>query len=184
MEFDFSRNYFQLFGLEVSFQIDEGRLDSQYQSLQSQHHPDRFVEGDEQEKRIAMQATTFINEAYKILKEPQARARYMLELQDVVFDLEKDTTQDMNFLLEQMNLREQIDEVGAHDDAQTDPLDLLDELHRQAQKEKKQLIEEFENYFDHKNWDQAKEVVLKLQFYARLQQQINHKQEALEEQMM
>ncbi len=89
MTFDFSRNYFELFGLEALFIIDDDQLVRRYQQLQSEYHPDRFVDSDEQQKRIAMQATTFINEAYKTLRDEQARARYMLELQNVPFNAEK-----------------------------------------------------------------------------------------------
>lgn len=180
MQFDFSRNYFELFDLAILFQVDETQLVSQYQKLQSEFHPDRYIDSDEQQKRVAMQATTHINEAYKTLRDEQSRARYMLELEGIQFDIEKDTTQDMDFLMAQMNLREQIDEV----DSQTDPLDSLDELTSQSRKDKKNLIQAFQEHYLAQRWDEAKEVVLKLQFFARLQQQIKQKQETLEEQLM
>ena len=180
IKFDFSRNYFELFGLEVLFQIDDALLVGNYQKMQSEFHPDRYVDGDEQQKRMAMQATTYINEAYKTLRDDQSRARYMLELQGLHFDVEKDTTQDMEFLMSQMNLREQIDEVDSKDD----PLDCLDELSSQSRKDKKNLILAFQEHYLAQRWDEAKEIVLKLQFFTRLQQQINQKQEALEEQLM
>lgn len=179
MQFDFSRNYFELFGLEAIFQIDDDQMIAAYQRLQSQYHPDRYIDSDEQQKRIAMQATTFINEAYKTLRDDQARARYMLELHQVPFDIEKDTTQDMDFLMAQMTLREQIDEV----DTQPDPLDSLDELNSQSRNAKKQLIQVFQDCYGEQRWDDAKQVVLKLQFFARLQDQIKQKQEALEDQI-
>lgn len=180
MEFNFSRNYFELFELETRFHIDTAKLANQYQALQSQFHPDRFVEGNDQAKRIAMQATTFINEAHKTLQDESLRARYLLELQNVPFNTEKDTTKDMDFLMAQMSLREQIDEV----DRQEDPLESLDDLARQSKQEKSQLIENYQTYFNTQQWDEAKEVVLKLQFFTRLQQQINQKQEALEDQIL
>ena len=180
MEFDFSQNYFGLFGLEVGFQIDEKSLNSQYQQLQSQFHPDRFATSSDQEKRIAMQATTFINEAYDTLREPQSRARYLLELAGVGFDIEKDTTQDMNFLVAQMSLREKIDEVNGREN----PLDELDELELAARQEKQQLTENFQNQYLKQDWEQAKETVLKMQFFNRLQQQIHSKQEQLEEELL
>ncbi len=180
MEFNFSRNYFELFELEVQFQIDADVLVSQYQQLQTQFHPDRFVESNNQDKRVAMQVTTFINEAYKTLQEHQSRARYLLELQGVHFDIEKDTTQDMDFLMAQMSLREEIDEVGGQDD----PIESLDELASKARKEKAQLIESFQLQYNNKQWDEAKDIVLKLQFFNRLQQQISQKQEALEDALL
>ena len=180
MEFNFSQNYFELFNLEVKFLINVDELLKAYQKLQSEYHPDRFVESEDQEKRIAMQATTFINEAYKTLYEEQLRARYMLELQGMSFDVEKDTTQDMDFLMDQMSLREEIDEVDKRDD----PLEYLDKLAGQARQQKTELIENYQCQYDAKAWDEAKEVVLKLQFFTRLQQQISNKQEALEDELL
>jgi molecular chaperone HscB len=180
MDFDFSRNYFELFSLDQSFVIDDNQLMGCYQQLQSQYHPDRFIDGDDQQKRIAMQATTFINEAYKTMRDDQSRARYMLELQGVAFDEEQDTTQDMEFLMAQMSLREQIDEVDSKDD----PLESLDTLESQSRKDKKKLIEAFQNHYLEQDWSEAKEAVLKLQFFSRLQQQINQKQEMLEDKLI
>ena len=180
MDFDFSRNYFELFGLAIDFQIDRPTLTAGYQKQQSQFHPDRYIDSDDQQKRMAMQATTFINEAYKVLSDEHARARYMLELKGVSFDAEQDTTHDMEFLMSQMSLREEIDQVDRHED----PLDILDNLTTQAKKQKQKLIEQFLENYKTNAWDSAKEVVVKLQFFTRLQQQISSKQEALEEELL
>ena len=80
----------------------------------------------------------------------------------------------------QMSLREEIDEV----DSQDDPLEYLDELAKKSKQEKSLLIEQYQTHFNAQQWDAAKEIVLKLQFFARLQQQINQKQEALEDQLL
>ena len=180
MDFNFARNYFELFGLEAQFHFDRDQLTDGYQALQSQFHPDRYIDANDQDKRVAMQATTFINEAYKTLQEEPSRARYMLELQNVPFNAEKDTTKDMDFLMAQMSLREEIDEV----DSQDDLLEYLDELAKKSKQEKSLLIEQYQTHFNAQQWDAAKEIVLKLQFFARLQQQINQKQEALEDQLL
>ena len=180
MEFDFSRNYFELFELEINYVINAELLATHYQQLQSEFHPDRFVNASDQDRRIAIQATTFINEAHDTLRDEQARARYLLQLQGVQFDSDQDTTQDMDFLMTQMNLREQIDEVDQHDE----PLDRLDELALEARRQKNSLIQIYQQQFAAEEWEQAKDTVLKMQFFARLQQQINNKQEALEDELL
>lgn len=180
MQFDFSRNYFELFELENCYAIDTDNLSSCYQQLQSEYHPDRFVNANDQDRRVAMQATTFINEAYDTLRDEQLRARYLLQLQGVQFDSDQDTTQDMDFLVAQMNLREQIDEVEQHQE----PLDRLDELALEARKQKSDLVNAYQQQYAAEAWAEAKETVLKMQFFARLQQQINSKQEALEDQLL
>ena len=180
MQFNFSQNYFELFELDAEFSIDSDHLMKRYQQMQSEFHPDRFVDQDDQARRLAMQATTFINQAYKTLCEEPARARYLLMLRGVEFDSEKDTTQDMDFLMAQMSLREQIDEAHKRDR----PLQCLDELACHARRQKFELIENYQRYLASQDWPQAKEIVLKLQFFTRLQQQIDHKQAALEDQFL
>ena len=176
MQFDFSRNYFELLGITADYEMDKDKLFQAYQLLQEEFHPDRYVNASDQDRRMAMQATTFINKAYQTLKDDQMRARYLLELHGVTFNEEKDTTQDMEFLTKQMELREQIDEV----DQQEDPLDYLDELISKARQQKQQIIRDYRQFLAQQEWPQAKDAVLKLQYFSRLQQQIDRKQEQLE----
>ncbi|HXK57292.1 MAG TPA: hypothetical protein PLZ16_11665 [Gammaproteobacteria bacterium] len=52
---DFSKNYFELFGLPVGYIIDKVQLAERYRELQRVVHPDRFANASEQEKRLSMQ---------------------------------------------------------------------------------------------------------------------------------
>ena len=180
MEFDFSKNYFEVFGLEAGYAVDKTVLDKSYQSLQAQFHPDKYANSDDQQRRLAMQVTSFINEAYAVLNEKQALAKYLLKLNGVDFDAEQDTTQDMEFLMAQMELREQIDEI----DNNADPLQQLDEFAREAKQQKSELWNAYQQHFDAAKWSEAKDTVLKLQFFNRLQEQINQKQEQLEDELL
>ena len=38
-------NYFELFGLDVQFNLDLAKLSTLYQTLQKKVHPDRFAHG-------------------------------------------------------------------------------------------------------------------------------------------
>jgi molecular chaperone HscB len=77
---DFTRNHFELLGLPAVFGIDPARLDQRYRELQGRVHPDRFAAASEAERRVAMQWATRANEAYRTLRDPLARARYLLSL--------------------------------------------------------------------------------------------------------
>ncbi|MFN2308443.1 MAG: Fe-S protein assembly co-chaperone HscB [Gammaproteobacteria bacterium] len=103
---DLKQNYFALFGLPVGYRVDRAALDARYRELQRLAHPDRFASAGDQERRIAMQQATQINEAYRVLKDALARGRYLLELRGHRFDDERSTHQDPAFLLEQIELRE------------------------------------------------------------------------------
>ena len=65
---DFSRNHFELFGLPVGFDMDRDLLAERYLALQAAVHPDRFASAPDQERRLSMQASTRVNEAFQTLK--------------------------------------------------------------------------------------------------------------------
>ena len=77
---EFSRNHFELFGLPVAYSVDPAALERAYRDLQGRVHPDRFASASEAERRVAMQWATRANEAYRTLRNPIDRARYLLSL--------------------------------------------------------------------------------------------------------
>lgn len=116
MQADLGKNYFELFGLPASYAIDLADLSSRYRELQRRFHPDRFAAAPESERRLSVQMTAQINAAYQTLRDRVARGRYLLGLKGVRTDEETDTRMDPAFLMEQMELREALDEArGATD---------------------------------------------------------------------
>jgi len=104
-------NYFQLFNIEVSFDVDIQQLSSSYQTLQKTVHPDKFAHASEQEQRIAVQKSAHINDVYQTLKNPLLRAEYMLVERGVDMPNEQHSFQDTSFLMRQMDLREMLEDV-------------------------------------------------------------------------
>lgn len=104
-------NYFQLFNIEVSFDVDIQQLSSSYQTLQKAVHPDKFAHASEQEQRIAVQKSAHINDAYQTLKNPLQRAKYMLVQRGVEMPNEQHSFSDTSFLMRQMELREMLEDV-------------------------------------------------------------------------
>jgi molecular chaperone HscB len=110
-------NFFELFGLAPSFSIDASTLDAQWKARAAQVHPDRFVNASPPEKRVAMQWSTQLNEAYRVLRDPLQRAKYLCELagQDVTESASR--TLGMAFLSQQMEWREALENLeAAHDE--------------------------------------------------------------------
>lgn len=177
-----TQNYFELFGLPATFDIDSQHLSKRYRELQKVAHPDKFVNATEQERRIAMQQAGFINEAQKTLKDPVTRARYLLSLQGVELDLEKETTADTSFLMEQLELRERLAQVTA----ESDPFAALDELIAEVNQRSKQLLDKISAGFDNPTPEQLENVredLRKMQFLHKLQSQVEAVEEELDEQI-
>lgn len=128
---DFSRNHFELFGLPLRYRLDDGALERIYRALQRAVHPDRFATAADTEKRLALQASARVNEAYRTLRDPVARAEYVLSLRGVDATGETDTRLPVAFLARQLERRERAEEA-------TEARDLLalsrliDEVRREA----------------------------------------------------
>lgn len=108
---DYSKNYFELFDLPLGFAVDAKRLAERYLVLQGLSDPDRFAVAADHEKRVPIQASTQVKDAYRTLKDPLARARYLLDLYEPDPGAESDARQDAAFLMEQMELGETLTEA-------------------------------------------------------------------------
>ncbi len=173
---DFSKNHFQLFGLEPAFQLNLARLDQSFRDIQAQVHPDKFSHAPDAERRLSMQWSTHVNEAYQTLKQPISRARYLLKLRGVDTQEETNTAMPTDFLMEQMEWREAIGE--AKDAADATELDHLGTKLRQVmhhlQDDIGQRLDQSHDY------PGAAEAVRKLRFLDKLREEINDALEALE----
>lgn len=177
MSLDLKQNYFDLFALSVQFNIDKVALSSAFLQLQHQWHPDRFTTGSDEERRISMQNTSFINTAQTTLSCPRLRARYLLELADISFNDEIETSQDPVFLMQQMELRESIEEVTDADD----PLDALDVIKADVKQQKLALENAFQQHYLDQKLLEAKQLVLKMRFMERVFSEIQRLEEKLED---
>ncbi|ARU31753.1 Fe-S protein assembly co-chaperone HscB [Sulfuriferula sp. AH1] len=111
MQFDFSRNHFELFDLKPQFELDNATLEAAYRQLQAQVHPDKFAHLSEAEKRASMQWSTRVNEAYQTLKSPLNRAVYILQLNGINALSETNTQLAPVFLMQQIEWREAIQDA-------------------------------------------------------------------------
>ncbi|HEX5363717.1 MAG TPA: Fe-S protein assembly co-chaperone HscB [Gallionella sp.] len=169
MSFDFQKNHFQLFGLAPSFEIDASRLDQHYRALQAQVHPDKFAHLSEAEQRLAMQQSTLVNEAYQTLRNPLARARYLLKLQGVDTQEETNTAMPLDFLMQQMEWREAIAEAARASDAAA-----LDALEAHLRRETQSLESRLAGKIDAEhNYADAAGLVRKLRFMEKLAEEIH-----------
>lgn len=166
---DFSKNYFELFGLPVGYVIDSADLAERYRELQRVVHPDRFASASEQERRLSMQASILINEAFQTLKDPMLRARYLLLQHGVEMGEGKESTQDTEFLMEQMELWEELAEAKDQPDPFAAVSGILNVVGQRIMTLVERLTAQFESVAT-EHLEEARETVLKMQFLQKLHQ--------------
>ena len=105
--------YFQLFRLPESFDIDEAALDPTYRTLAARFHPDRTAAASAFEQKQAVMMSATLNQAYAVLKNPTDRAAYLLKQQGIDADAPENTRMDTAFLMQQMEWREALAEARA-----------------------------------------------------------------------
>jgi len=115
-----SSNDFELFGLPEQFAQDRAAIDARWKDLQREAHPDKFAAQGHAAQRVAMQWAVRVNEAYQRLKDPIKRASYLCALNGHPIEAEKNTAMPADFLMRQMEWREELDE--ARDAAAIDKL--------------------------------------------------------------
>jgi molecular chaperone HscB len=164
-----SLNHFELFGLPVTFRIDTDALDKAYRALQGEVHPDRHAGGSDVDRRLAMQSSTRVNQAYQALKDPVERARYLLELRGVDAFEETDTKLSLDFLEAQLDRREQAAQAADVDDVEA--LDaILAEVRSEIDERQRKLGRLLE---DDAAVDRAKAAVRELRFLAKVAEDVD-----------
>ena len=164
---DITLNYFELFQLPVSCELNSSQLALRYRELQRAVHPDRFAGDADRQQRLSVQYAAYVNEAYTTLKAPLTRYIYMLQLAGRQVDLEKNTMMDPVFLMEQMTLRESVAELRE----KAKPDVELDNLIEQVDGSIEALGDDFSRLWAQgrpEDLEQAEVVVRKMQFMVKV----------------
>lgn len=162
------RDHFARLGLERGFTLDPSALERAYFARQGQLHPDRFAARPPRERAISQAQATAVNEAYETLKEPLARAQYLLGLAGVAGfgdpRGEDRTVDDPSVLAEAMELREEL--LGADDESAVTALSV------RVEETKVDLIEALAEAFGQGDLDRAARDTLRLKYLCKLAQDI------------
>jgi molecular chaperone HscB len=126
-------NYFELFGLPISLQVDKATLSKKYFDLQKKYHPDFFAKGTEYEQDQALEISSQLNKALQVLKNQDLTIKYVLQLKGLLEEEEKYQLPP-DFLMEMMELNEELGENSARQIA---------ELERQLYSEVQPIIENY-----------------------------------------
>jgi molecular chaperone HscB len=164
---------FELFAVPAQFAQDRAQLDARWKELQRQAHPDKFAAEGAAAQRIAMQWSVRINEAYERLKSPIKRAAYLCELNGAKIDAERNTAMPAEFLMQQMELREALEEAATEEN--------LDQISREALQIERDMLSKVEQQLNAKNYAEAAQTVRALMFIEKFQHDLEKRYELLEQ---
>lgn len=131
---------FDVFGLKPTFDLDVGALERRYRELSLKLHPDRFTQADVRERRLSLEQTSALNEAWKTLKDPERRAFYLLRLHGVNLEAEQGENRvqmPQSFLFEMLERREALEAAREKKD-----LEAAHEMAARIRREQKASLEE------------------------------------------
>ena len=162
-----TQNFFTLLDLPEAFVVDLKKLDQHYQAIQKEIHPDRFASLNDETKMESVKKTAQVNDAYQTLKSSIRRAEYLLHLYGFDINDEKYTAVPQDFLLQQMEWREELETHTKNKEA-------LEKLASVVAIKKKQKIDLLPTYFDKKNnLPEAIKITRELNFIEKIEQHIS-----------
>lgn len=169
-------DHFQLFGLAQGFNLDMDALERAYRDIQSRVHPDRYANAGDAERRASMQWATRVNEGYRTLRNPVARAKHLLDLHGVDVAFETNTAMPADFLMQQMELRENLEAATQTRDAAA-----LERLGAEITRGRVALNAQIAESIDvRKDYAGAAGLVRKLMFLDKLESEIHSAFETIE----
>lgn len=132
-------DYFSTLGLERRMRQDRDAIEKGFREASRDVHPDRFGTASAVARKIALARTEKVNHAYRTLKDPQARAEYLMKLEGVDVAGEHKRTEDPAFLMEMLELQESVDQKNE---------DELEALHGDMKKRFDEHLGALEGHFD------------------------------------
>ena len=164
MAIDFNQNFFELFELECSVDINSEILEKKYLNFQKKFHPDKFVNASDHEKRLSLQITSYVNEAYKILKNDYLKSMYLLKIKGYDIDNQNNTISDPDFLMHQMELREESDEIISKKN-----VNLNKDFFIKLNVLKKKFQDDFKIKYESGLFEEASDSIKKMKFYISIE---------------
>lgn len=76
-------DYFTFVGLPRKLHVDLKDLDRRLRTLTRQFHPDFYCNATPAERLASLERASYLNDAYRTLRDPAARVEYLLEIEGV-----------------------------------------------------------------------------------------------------
>ena len=74
-------DFFSFLGLPRKLNIDVADLEQRYRALSRQFHPDYFYNAPPAERRMSLERSSYLNDAYRTLRNTVSRIEYLLKIE-------------------------------------------------------------------------------------------------------
>lgn len=74
-------DYFSFLGLPRRLNVDMSLLEQRFRELSRQYHPDYFYNASQKERLESLERSSYLNDAYRTLRNPVSRIEYLLSLE-------------------------------------------------------------------------------------------------------
>ena len=128
-------DYFSFFGLPRKLTIAAADLEQRFRTLSRQFHPDFFYNGTTFEKRASLERSSYLNDAYRALRQPGGRIEYLLKLEGAAPKNEHEASRQVPpaLLEEVFALNEELDEIREQRESGVPAAQLTGRLERARQ---------------------------------------------------
>src|SRR5438477_3506719 len=106
-------DYFSFFGLPRKLNISANDIEQRFRGLSRQFHPDYFFNAPPAERRASLERSSYLNDAYRTLKQPITRVEYLLQLEGFAARSPEEASKQVppDLLEEVFALNEELDEI-------------------------------------------------------------------------
>jgi molecular chaperone HscB len=180
-----THSFFELFSLPARFEINRSELDQRFRQLQAVVHPDKFANASAPEQRHAAEQSMNINDAYQTLKDPVKRAMLLCAIRGHEVNLNTNTAMSSKFLLEQMQLRETLEDLltaaKSISSNASQCEDHLEALHEEVELAQRTRLAQLNSQLDvHNNTAEAVSLIKELMFFNKLALEVDDAQVLLQ----
>ncbi len=165
-------DHFTRFGLERTFLIDVDAIEATYLKQQQLLHPDRFASKSAREQALSSQQAATLNGAFETLKNPVARAEYLMRLAGHEPEGgEGHTVNDPELLMEAMEMREAL-----HD---ADDRNAVDAMIKDTRKAARACEKDVAEALEQNAYDRAKKLTTRLRYLMKMTEEARAKKSRL-----
>ena len=106
-------DFFSFLGLPRKLNLDMADFEQRYRALSRQFHPDYFYNAAPAERRASLEKSSYLNDAYRTLRNPISRVEYLLKLEGLAAQGPEQASKQVpaGLLEEVFTLNEELDEV-------------------------------------------------------------------------